>query len=406
MDILKLAAIFAAIVIVQRLKGPLYVSILAATALTPLLFGMEVGVFFHTLLRSAISYTTLSVLLIFYLVTFLQRMLEARGNLLLAQRSLDRFFNNRRLTASFAPFFLGLLPSAGVMNICGQVVDQSVGDDLSREEKAFITSYFRHIPESFLPTFSSIIIPIALTEGIVTIPSFIVVMLPMVVLMAAVGYVFSLRKIRKTVGDPPADVNRKRELARFFSGIWPIVLIIVLILILDIPIYIAIGLSILLFIFAGGFKGRELVGFLPKAFEKSLLFSTFCIMLFKDTLNATGIIAELPAIFSGLPLPDILIFAIIFFVGTIISGSQAIAALGIPLVFHAIAGAGMPHFVLLMGIAFAANQLTPTHICLAVAAEYFNIPFSALVKKSALPILAVCGLLFFYYFILLGIFPG
>lgn len=92
-------------------------------------------------------------------------MLEKRGSLNLDQESLNHLFNNRRVTASLAPLFLGLLPSASIVVICGQIVDRTVGNDLTTEEKAFITTFYRHIPESFLPTSASVMIGITLTQG-------------------------------------------------------------------------------------------------------------------------------------------------------------------------------------------------------------------------------------------------
>lgn len=404
MEILKLLAIFAVIVVFLWLKRPLFLSIIAGTIATALLFGMGIGTFASTLLRAAVSWSTLSILLVFYLITFLQRMLDKRGSLNLAQQSLDRLFNNRRITASLAPLFLGLLPSASVIIICGEIVQRSVGDHLSMEEKAFVTSYYRHIPESFLPTFSSIIIAINLTQGAVTIGSFIAGMLPMVLVLAVLGYIFYLRRIPKETALPPSD-NKWGDFLNFCRGIWPIIFIIALIMAFNIPVYAAAAASILLFAFAGRFTLPELKPFLKTAFEKNLLLSTFVIMLFKDVLTATGVIATLPALFSRLPIPQFLVFALIFFFGTIVSGSQAIAVIGIPLVFLAMPEAGLPMFVLLMGMAFAANQLTPTHVCLPIAAEYFHVSFGALVKKSLPVVGAFCVVLIGYYFLLTMLLP-
>lgn len=127
-------------------------------------------------------------------------------------------------------------------------------------------------------------------------------------------------------------------------------------------------------------------------------------MLFKDVLSATGVISTLPELFSKLPLPEFLIFSLIFFFGTVIGGNQAIAVIGIPLVFAAIPNAGLPLFILLIGVAFAANQITPTHVCLAITAEYFNISFGALVKKSIPVVIAFCAILVVYYFFLMLFF--
>ncbi len=402
MEMLKLTAILAVMVLVLRLKKPLYLAVVAAIVATAVLFWMNIGLFFSTILKAAVSWSTLSVLLLFYLITYLQRMLEARGSLQLAQQSLDKLFNNRRWTASLAPTFLGLLPSASVVALCGEVVDKCVGDALPTEEKAFIASYFRHLPESILPMFSSIMISISLTQGVVTAGPFIIAMLPMVVVMAILGYVFFLRKVPKETSLPKSE-SKAADLKSLFRGCWPVVLIVVMILAFPVPVYIATIVAITLLVFVGKFSFGELRSFVGPAFEKNLLFSTFFILLFKDVLAATGVIAALPGIFSALPLPEVAIFSLIFFIGTIIAGSQAIAALGIPLAFLTIPNAGLPLFVLLMGLAWAANQITPTHVCLSVITSYFKISLGALAKKSV-PVLAVfCAVLVAYYWLLTAV---
>ncbi len=400
MAIIKLLVIFAVMVIVLKLKKPLFMSIIGATITAALLFGIGIGPFFSALYHGATSWSTLSILLVFYLIAFLQRMLEKRGSLDLAQRSLNRLFNSRRITASLAPFLLGLLPSASVVILCGEIVEKTVGQDLTTEEKAFVTSFYRHIPESFLPTFSSVVIALNLTQGAVTAGAFIIGMVPMVIVLALLGYVFYLRRIPKETQLPPST-NKWQDFLNLCLGCWPIALIIALILALNIPVYTAAAISILLFIFIGRFSLAELQPFLRSAIESNLLISTFFIMIFKEVLGATGVIATLPALFAKLPLPEFLIFALIFFFGTVISGSQGIAVIGIPLVFMSLTEAHLPMFILLMGMIFTANQITPTHVCLPIAAEYFHISFDALVKES-IPLLAVyCAVLFGYYFLLM-----
>ena len=61
-----------------------------------------------------------------------------------------------RVNASIVPFLLGMLPAASTVLICGPIVRESVKDsDLSVPEQACITSYFRHISEAFVPTYTS-----------------------------------------------------------------------------------------------------------------------------------------------------------------------------------------------------------------------------------------------------------
>ena len=98
--------------------------------------------------------------------------------------------------------------------------------------------------------------------------------------------------------------------------------------------------------------------------------STLLIMVFKEVLAATGVIAALPGFFSSLPIPTFLVFAHIFFFGSIVSGSQAIIVLCMPMAMATLplGPGGLPLFVLLMCMTYAAMQVSPVHVCLAVCA--------------------------------------
>ena len=76
-------------------------------------------------------------------------------------------------------------------------------------------------------------------------------------------------------------------------------------------------------------------------------------------------------------------------------------AVAAPLAFAAIPDFGIPLVMLLGCYAWAANQLSPTHVCVVVAANYFKVPFGTMVRK-ALPCLAVyLAFVFGYYHLLL-----
>lgn len=400
MDILKLMIVFGVLVVMLWLKRPLYQGILGAAAAVCILFGIAPAEAFNTALLSVTGRGTLSVLLVFYLITFLQRMLEKRDFLNLAQASLNGIFNNRRINASLAPVFIGLLPSAGAVIICGDIVEKSVGPYLSPEEKTFVTSYFRHIPESFLPTYTSIIIAISLTGGRVSVSSFLVGMLPLVFLLAYLGYLFCLRKIPKDTGMPPS-MDKRGDIRSLCRSLWSIALAIGLIIGAGMPVYAAVACSIVLSVFINKFTFSELKPMFLSAVESKIVTSTICIMIFKDIMASTGVIESLPGAFERLPVPGFLVFAMIFFFGTIISGSQAIIVLCMPLAFAAEPQAGLALFLLLMGMTYAAMQISPTHVCLAIVSEYFGVGMGALIRKN-LPVIFVFAVLLIGYYVLLS----
>ncbi len=397
MELLKLAGVFAVIILVMWFKKPLSLAVVAAVFATWFLYRLPAGEVGAALVRGAVSWDTLQLLLVLYLITFLQRMLEKRGCLSSAKDALDGLFNSRRIDASVAPTLLGMLPAVGTVLICGDIVRQSTQGYLEVEEQACVTSYYRHVSELFFPTYTSILIAIDLTEGQVSVGSFTLAMLPMVVALMAMGWLFYLRKVPKDAGYV-ADQSKAFYWKLFFKSLWTIGFTVLLIVAFGVPVHVAVLLCILCNVFAGRFTWRELAPFFASAFEARLMLSTLLIMMFKEVLAATGVIGALPEFFATLPIPTFLVFTLIFFLGSIVAGSQAIIVLCMGMAMAAEGGLAM--FVLLMSMTYAAMQISPVHVCLVVCAEDYHISLGALIRKTLPLVVSFCLIAVAYYGIL------
>ena len=128
-----------------------------------------------------------------------------------------------------------------------------------------------------------------------------------------------------------------------------IILIVALIIAFDIPVYIATPLVAVLNVFVDRLKPWEIKPMFRTAFEPVIIFNTVLIMMFKDIITSTGVIHELPVFFGSLPIPMPLVFALIFFFGTIISGSNAIIPLCMPCLLYTSALAGIRFLLYLTG---------------------------------------------------------
>ena len=385
LDIIKLIVIFTGIVFFIKLKKPLYISILVGAVISVILYRIPIITSFQLAFKSCTSKDTISLVLAFYTITYVQRMMEKRGHLLLAEKSLDNIFNSRRINAMIAPFVIGLLPSAGAVLIAAPIVQNASGDYLTREEQTFVTSYYRHISEAFLPTYSSILLALDLSG--VDMTKFVVGMLPMVAILFILGYVFYVRKIPKSNGISQSK-DKKDDIINLIISLWPIAVTITIILTLKIPVYMAVIPVIIVSAILNKFSIDELIPMIKTAFETKLIVSTVMIMIFKELLTFTGVIGRLPEYFEKLPIHPTIIFSLIFVIGTLVAGSQAIIALALPLAFATIPDGGLALMILLMCMTYIAMQVSPTHICLAIVTEAFDVSFIELVKKT-FPILII-----------------
>ena len=146
MDVLFLVIIFLVIVAVVWLKKPLYLAMIAGILATIFLFRIHPADAARVLLQQTCAWETIEMLLSFYLIIFIQLMLEKRGRLVNAQTAFNRLIRNPRMNTIISPAIMGLLPSAAVMTVCAEMVDHSCGDALDNKTKTFVASYYRHIP--------------------------------------------------------------------------------------------------------------------------------------------------------------------------------------------------------------------------------------------------------------------
>lgn len=397
MEVLKLIAVFAAIILILRMKRPLWLALCCGALATVALYGLSPLETLRLAVRSVLSADTLILVSNIYLITFLQRMMEHMGHLELAQKSLSGLFNNRRVNASVAPMFVGLLPSPGAIFIAGSMVNNACEDHLPVEDRAFIASYFRHISESFMPTYAFILFCCQLSG--VPVNAFVLGMIPMVALLILLGYWFELRRLPKDTGVPPSD-NRRQDMRDLIRSIWSIAAVIALILAFDLPVCIAILLVIVVYFFVNRFTLSMVRPYIISSFESNIIVNTFILMIFRNLLTAAGVIEKLPVFFEGLPIPAFVVFFLIFFCCTMIAGSTATITLCTPLAFATIPSGGLPLMVLLMSCTYAAMQISPAHICLFLCCDYFKISIGSLIKKTLPVIIAFYLILFPYYFLL------
>lgn len=387
MQIVYLGIVFAVIIFLLALKRPLYQAILGGLFATALLYRIPPMEALQRILKTLTSWSSFSVLVSLYLITFLQRILESRGQIRLAQQNLNVIFHNRRINIIGACLFIGLLPSAASMILCSDIVKEATDGYLEPKEQAFVSSWFRHIPESALPTYTAVLLMSNLSG--VPIGRFMAGMLLPVVILGMIGYTRYLRKIPASLSDPIQDAkglntekrSRGREILSLFYHLWSLLLILVLILVCQMQVVTAVLISILLSIAVYRVTAKEFRRFVVSAFEKKMLGNTFLVLVLKEFLSYTGVLLLLPDAMAALPLPTYLIFALLFFVATVVSGSTAAIAMGTPLAFSAIPG-GAPLMVYLMCVAHAASQISPTHVCLVVASDYFHVTLGDLVKKT------------------------
>lgn len=122
MEVAKLGLIFCIIVVIIWLKYPLYLAMTAGILSAILLFQIPVTEALLLLGRQTIAWETIDLLLSFYVIIFLQLMMEKKGRLKNARDSFDHLLRNRRLNTIISPAIMGLCMIFVIMFIVGMFV--------------------------------------------------------------------------------------------------------------------------------------------------------------------------------------------------------------------------------------------------------------------------------------------
>lgn len=394
MILIKLAIVFAVIVALLTFKRPLWQALSGGLVMTVLLYGILPLDILKLTFNVIAEWSSFQVLVSLYLITFLQRILESRSQIRMAQDDLNRLFHNRRINIIGACLFIGLLPSAASMILCAELVKDASDGYLDTTEQAFVSSWIRHIPEIALPTYTAVLLMLSLS-GVETSKFIIGMTIPMIV-MGMMAYFVYLRKIPK---DVKTDGERHvfRDVIELVRHLWSLILILMLIICFHMGVVESVLISIVLCIFVYRVKTDEIKEFAVSAFEKKMLGNTFLVLVLKEFLVFTGVLSALPEYLAKLPLSTYLIFGLIFFLATVVSGATAAIAMGTPLAFAAMPDGGVALMIFLMAMTHAASQLSPTHVCLVVDADYFHIPLGSLIRKTIPFALIFCIFAIIYY---------
>ena len=397
MDLIKLVIVFAVVIGLVANKKSMSTAVIIGSIACWILYKIPADVGAITVANTVTSLTVLKMIGVMYVITFMQRMMENKNAINTARDGLSGLFNSRWVNCAAAPIFIGLLPSPNAAFIAGDMVEASASEYLSKEEMAVTTSYFRHVSEAFLPTYQNIILALAITGYSAS--QFVIGMIPMVIVLIVLGILFFLKgKVPNKTGQ--ANTTDKKEDIKKVAELWPILATIVLIVAFNIDTLYASIRVIVVYFFVGKFKAGDVAPFFISAFESKIVFNTLAVYIFKNFLELSGAIKLLPGFFSKFPIPTFLIFVLIFLFGTLVAGSMTMTASVLPVAMESVPNAGLPLVCLLMMTSYIAMQISPTHICLSIISEHFDVSLGDMVKKT-IPLLVVFTIIAIAYYLLL-----
>ncbi len=374
-DILKISAVFIFILILLRRKLNIGYVMLMASGLLVFLYMMPPQAIFSTIKNAFIDKVTIKLALALTMIKSFELILREKDVLSDMMKASKALLLKKKAVIVSMPVLIGLLPSIGGAYFSAPMVDESTkGLKMSQEEKAFINYWFRHPWEYILPLYPGILLAAAVSG--MELRSLIIANAAYAFFIVITGLIFGMRNASGAF--PVAEGVSKKGLLSFI----PIALVLLLVVIFHLELHYALLFVIIaLFIFYR-FNARDIVRVLKHGLSMDVIVLIIGIMLFKETMEASGAVKNLSGFLTskGIPFTPIL-FLLPFATGLLTGITVGFVGSTFPLIMSI---AGEPS-IGVISFAFASGffgvLLSPVHICLVLTREYFKADMWGVYKK-------------------------
>jgi integral membrane protein (TIGR00529 family) len=390
--LLKIALIIVLLLVLIRKKVDLGLALALDSLLVAALFGLRPQRLGRAVFEGLTAQTTLELVGIVLLVLYLGQYLQAANHSRRMVESLRRLVRDPRLILAIPSAVLGLLPMmAGAMMGAPIVEEAARRWNLSPAWKTFYNYWFRHIWEYCWPLYLNVIL--ASTIFHIPIVSLCLYQLPFTILAAGTGLIVLFRNV--PAGEPePRAKGSWRDVWGVVHGLWPILLTILLIFAAGLKMLVALAISALLTQLLSRSKLAERWAVVKTGFSLRVALLTAALMVFKRILETSGALDAVAQVVNPSGASGyLLLFAAPFLVALLTGVNQAFVAITFPLLVP-IVGAGTPDpFLALFAYVsgFSGILISPTHLCLALTADYFKADLRDVYRILAGPVAVVFG---------------
>jgi len=323
-------------------------------------------------LATVTDWSNIQLLFTVYLIYLLLNLMGKKGRI----DSLAGHMGVSKSALLFPAMLIGLIPMPGGAMVSAPFVGQ-IGESLrmTGEEKAFVNYWFRHVWEFGWPLYPAIIL---FMNGFVPIrfSSVFLGMLPLMLLAVLSGFFM----IRHVDGPLKFGAVNWRELLRI---IYPIILLILLYALFRLNILLSLGISVLVFTLAEKISVKDFFRAFGKIRYLSMFFLIFGAMFFKTIVQEGEIFG------SGGAIPSWLL--ILFFMGLplVVGFATGLTVAGVSIAFPVFMALfpdfGLLHILALYTFVFVGIILSPTHLCLVLTVDYFDVKITSLYRRFLIP---------------------
>jgi len=414
---LKVLASFVVMLAGIRLRVGIGPSILGGGFVLAMLFGMSIPSWAVTGVHALTHEKFLFLIAIVGLILVLSDAMERSGQSRRLMDALSGYLKSPRLRLVFFPALIGMLPMPGGAVFSAPMVKTvSEGMRVSNSDRAVVNYWFRHVWEVCWPLYPGIILTVSLAD--ITIIELISKTWPGTLAMIGAGWFFFLRPgvlgAGELMAQPIPSGGKKRVVLR--EGL---------------PLLVAIGGAIGLegaisaFMPSVDFEWGVVVAlgggvlcvmvqntslgmpFLRHVIIRksvwSMLFVIVAIFVFKDVMQAAGVVEEMARVSGGGAALFAAAVFLPFLVGLVAGINVAFVGATFPLLLGLLSNMGMdaqvvPYLILATFAGFTGVMVSPIHICFILTCQYFGCDLMGTWRKLVLPcvVLMSSGALLFW----------
>jgi len=382
-DLIKILLTFSVILILLRKKLNIGYVMLIASAILFIMYRMRPGVILRSLTGAATSPVAIKLLLALSMIRMLEIVLRENEVLSRMMRSTKNFFRSRKAVIISMPLLIGMLPSLGGAYFSAPMVKEATsGLKMSQEEKAFINYWFRHPWEYILPLYPGILLASAVS--MVPLYNLIAANFSYAVVLFCTGFLFSMRGMEKTDLSEKHRSARDSRHKRRIEGMsfMPVLAVLLLVVIARIELYQALLLVVVPLFVVYRYSFRNILRVIRHGFAPEVVVLIFGVMLFKETMESSGSVANLSAFFLKKGIPTLPIICLLpFFTGLLTGLTVGFVGSTFPLLISFSGGAPIAIISLAFSAGYLGVLLSPVHLCLVLTKEYFRADLWGVYRK-------------------------
>lgn len=388
----KLLVVIILIVVLLLIKLDLGLIMFLSSVLLGLLFKHGFYEFTNNFFLTITNYTTLELIGVIVLVYVLSSILLRTKSMEGIVSSLQSIVADYRLILFFIASFLGLIPMpAGAMFSAPLVRKIGEKNNLTPEEIMFSNYWFRHTWEFIWPLIPGVVLYSSVTG--ISLRDIMILQFPISIAALLIGFVWMYSHLKKSINDEINYKDLKNQILNFFKSVWSILLIVSLVLFANLDLLIALGITIIILIVIHKISVVTLKEIALRDISFKVIILIIGIMFFKQVLESTQGMNQIPQIFSAIGINIwVILFIIPFLLGFLTGITTGFVGISFPILMPLMIQGGslnlsMVVFAYVAG--FVGMMMSPMHLCFTVTVEYLKVNIFSFYKILAIHLLVL-----------------